>query len=483
MKIDQEQLSNLITRVVKEIQQREQKAVSKPNAKGIFDDIEYAVKAASEAQKELIGLPNKKRKEIINAMRNKMMENLELLSKMAVEETQMGRVGDKIEKNKLAVQKTPGMEILETEALTGDHGLTLIEMAPFGVIGSLTPSTNPSETIINNSIGMIAAGNSVVFNPHPSAKKVSAKTVELLNTAIIEAGGPENLITAVVQPTLDTAKALINHPEINMLVATGGKPVVKAVLSSGKKAIGAGAGNPPVVVDETADINKAAGDIVMGSSFDNNIPCIAEKEVIAVKGICDKLIGFMTEKGAYPVRGAELKALEELVLTRKEEFKAKSCSTGEIPPHGYRPNRKYIGKNASIILREIGINVDDDIRVIIAETHKDHPFVVNEMLMPVLPIVRVEDVDEAIQTAVEVEHGNRHTAVMHSKNVDNMTKFARAIGTTIFVKNAPSFAGIGVGGEGYTSFTIAGPTGEGLTSAKNFVRIRRCVLADALSIL
>ncbi|QSQ08215.1 Succinate-semialdehyde dehydrogenase (acetylating) [Koleobacter methoxysyntrophicus] len=482
MRLDEKELSAIITMVIEELQQREKN--NKTSGNGIFHDINDAIDAASKAQQELIELPIKKRNEIIDSMRKVILDNLELLSRMAVEETKMGRVDDKIKKNELVAVKTPGTEILETEALTGDHGLTLVEMAPFGVIGSLTPSTNPSETIINNAIGMIAAGNSVVFGPHPSAKRVSHKTVELLNAAIMEAGGPQNLITTVYEPTLDTARALIDHPGINILVATGGKAVVKAVLSSGKKAIGAGAGNPPVVVDETADVRKAARDIVIGSSFDNNLPCISEKEVIAVKAIYDKLIEFMQEEGAYRIKGDAVKALEELVLTQKDEYKARSCTTGEkLPPSAYGPNKNFIGKDALVILKELGISAGKDVKVIIVETDKNHPFVFNEMLMPVLPIVKVDDVDEGIKTAVEVEHGNRHTAVMHSKNVDNMTRFARAIKTTIFVKNAPSYAGIGVGGEGFTSFTIAGPTGEGLTSAKNFVRIRRCVLANALSIL
>jgi propionaldehyde dehydrogenase len=153
------------------------------------------------------------------------------------------------------------------------------------------------------------------------------------------------------------------------------------------------------------------------------------------------------------------------------------------PRKTYAANKAFVGKDAGYILRHIGIENADAAKVILCETEADHPFVLEELMMPVLPLVQVKDVDAAIELAVKVEHGNRHTAVIHSKNVDNMTRLARAIETTIFVKNGPSFAGIGVGGEGFTTFTIAGPTGEGLTSARSFTRQRRCVLVDAFSIV
>lgn len=399
-------------------------------------------------------------------MREEIRKNINLLSKMAVEETGMGRYEDKIKKNLLVVEKTPGVEDLKSEVFSGDDGLTLLELSPYGVIGAITPTTNPSETIVCNAIGMIAAGNGVVFSPHPSAKKTSLKTIELLNKAIIEAGGPENLLTSIKEPSLSNAEIMMKHKKINMLVATGGPGVVKAVLSSGKKAIGAGAGNPPAVVDETADIEKAARDIIAGCSFDNNLPCIAEKEVIVVDSVADYLIFNMKKNNAYEIKDKrDIERLEKLVINEDGH-----------------PNKSYVGKNADYILKKIGIDCGPEVRAIILEVDRDHPFVVEELMMPILPIVRVKDVDEAIRLAVEVEHGFRHTAIMHSKNVDNLTRMAKEIQTTIFIKNGPSYAGIGVGGEGYTTFTIAGPTGEGLTSARTFTRKRRCVLVGGFSI-
>lgn len=348
-------------------------------------------------------------------------------------------------------------------------------MAPFGVVGAITPSTNPSETVICNSIGMIAAGNGVVFNPHPNAVATSNYAVDLVNRASRAAGGPDVLVASMVKPTMETSAIMQKHPLIRLLVCTGGPGVVRAVLSSGKKAIGAGAGNPPVIVDDTADIRKAAKDIIDGCTFDNNLPCIAEKEVFAFDNIADELIHYMKQNGAYMITVAQADALAKVVLveqTNKETGKTRKIIS-----------RKCVGRDADVLLDMIGVKVGKDVRCIICETDFEHPFVQQELMMPILPIVRVKDIDTAIDLAVKAEHGNRHTAHMHSKNIDHLTRFAKAVETTIFVKNAPSYAGIGFGGEGHTTFTIAGPTGEGITSAKSFTRQRRCVMADSFRII
>lgn len=477
MVIDQ----TLIERITAEILAKMHEQGNTTQADGIFATVDEAVAAARSAQKQLAGLSIEKRECLIQAMREAAFDNAALLAQMAVEESGMGNVPDKTIKNQVAARKTPGTEDLQTTAWSGDRGLTLIEMGPYGVIGAITPTTNPSETVICNGIGMIAAGNAVFFSPHPKAKGTSIKTIQLLNQAVVQAGGPANLLTTLANPSIEAANEMMNHPGINMLVATGGPGVVKAVLSSGKKAIGAGAGNPPAVVDETADIEKAARDIVAGCAFDNNLPCIAEKEVIAVGSIADQLMAYMQKYGAYLISGPKITELLSVIMTEEEGKMASGCT--EKPKKVYGINKDYVGKDAAYILSKIGINAPAGTKVIICETEADHPFVIEELMMPVLPIVQVKDIDAAIQLAVKVEHGNRHTAIMHSKNVDNLTRLARAIETTIFVKNAPSFAGIGVGGEGFITFTIAGPTGEGLTSPRSFTRQRRCVLVDAFSIV
>jgi propionaldehyde dehydrogenase len=444
---------------------------------GVFEDINEAIEAADRAQKTYVKNFNlQDRERIIAAIRKTVLDNKETLAKMVFEETNLGRYEHKLAKLELVVAKTPGTEDLKPEAFSGDNGLTIVEQGPFGVIGAVTPVTNPTETIINNSLGMIAAGNAAVFNVHPSSKNVCAYLVELLNKEIVKVGGPVNLINMVKEPTMETLEALTTHPKIRMLVGTGGPGLVKTLLQSGKKAIGAGAGNPPVVVDETADLEHAAKEIIKGASFDNNILCIAEKEVFVVNQVADELIFNMLNNGAYMLSKKELEQVMGFALEENVHSVARGCSLDN--KREYHVVKDWVGKDANLFLDKLGVRTDKKIDILIFEADFDHPFVQLEQMMPVLPIVRVKNVDEAIDMAIEAEHGNRHTAMMHSKNVDNLTKFARAVGTTIFVKNAASLAGVGAEGEGYTTMSIAGPTGEGLTSAKNFTRKRRCVLAE-----
>ena len=442
---------------------------------GIFDDMNDAIEASSAGYKAIRSMRVEEREKLIKSIRELTRKEASIMAALGVAETKMGRVDHKTAKHILVADKTPGTEDIVSQVKTGDCGLTLTEMAPFGVVGSITPSTNPSETVICNSIGMIAAGNGVVFNPHPNAIATSNYAVDLVNRACAAAGGPKVLVASVAKPTLDTANIMYKHPAIRLLVCTGGPGVVRAVLASGKKAIGAGAGNPPVIVDDTADIAKAAKDIIDGCTFDNNLPCIAEKEVFAFENIADDLIAGMQRHGAYKINRAQADALAEIVLVE-----SKNPKTGAVKKI---VNRDCVGRDAAVILDKIGVKVGPEVRCIICEVPFEHLFVQEELMMPILPIVRVKNIDEAIDLAVKAEHGNRHTAHMHSKNIDNLTRFARAVETTIFVKNAPSYAGIGFGGEGHTTFTIAGPTGEGITSAKSFTRLRRCVMSDNFRII
>lgn len=468
MNIDRELVQKVVERVVAEISAPSRDSDKSGGSDGIFNSMNGAVSAAAEAQKKYLCRSMHDRAAYVKAIRDVILqeENLEFISRLAVEETGMGAYEYKLVKNRVAAEKSPGIEDLVTDAVSGDDGLTLVEYSPFGVIGAITPTTNPTETVICNSIGMLAAGNAVVFSPHPRAKQVSIKTIEMINRALRQAGAPDNLIVTVREPSIENTEIMMQHPLIRMLVATGGPSIVKNVMSTGKKAIGAGAGNPPVVVDETADIEKAARDIVNGCSFDNNLPCIAEKEVIAVDSAADYLIFKMKENGAFELKDPELiQHLVELTVTEKNE-----------------PRTEFVGKSACYILEKLGIEPPADTRVILMEASENHPFVRIEMMMPILPVVRVPDVDAAIDFAIVAEQGNRHTAIMHSKNVDKLTKMAKLIQTTIFVKNGPSYAGIGVGGEGCTTFTIAGPTGEGLTTARSFARKRRCVLVGGFDV-
>ncbi len=437
---------------------------------GIFQDINVAIDAAAAAQKQLMNLTLQQREKIIANMRKVALDNARHLAEMAHQETGYGHVEHKVLKNILAAEKTPGIEDLIPRAFTGDYGFTLMENAPFGLLGAITPSTNPTATVINNSIGMVSAGNGVVFNPHPAAKKASCEAIKLMNRAIVEAGGPNNLLVAPETPTLDTGKVIMTHKLIRLLVVTGGEAVVKVAMNSGKKVIAAGPGNPPVIVDDTANIKKAAKDIVDGASFDNNVLCIAEKEIIAFDNIADELLREMEAQGCYKANKFEVEQIIKTAITFDKEGKA-------------APNRKLVGRNASYILEQCGIKVNKEYKLIIADVPFDNLLVSTEMLMPVVPLTRVFSIEEAIDKAVTAENGCHHTAMMHSENVNHLSAAAKALDTTIFVKNAPSYAGLGFDGEGYTTLTIATPTGEGLTSAKNFVRSRRCTMYGAFRIV
>jgi len=439
---------------------------------GIFEEVNSAVDAAEVAHLELIKLTLEKRREIIRSIRKIIMSNLEEISKLAVEETTFGRVEDKIEKNRLAALKTPGIEDLEPTAYSDDNGMTLMERAAYGVIGSIIPSTNPTSTVINNGISMIAGGNSVVFNPHPMAKKSSCFTVSLVNQAIVKSGGPPNVLCAIANPTIDSAQTLMKHPKIRLLVVTGGPAVVKTAMNSSKKVIAAGPGNPPCVVDETADLVKAGRDIVNGAGFDNNIVCICEKEILAVSQITDKLKEEMIKNGAYELKGEQIEKVTKLVI----------ADPGK-PGHEGASNKEYVGKNASVIARDIGLDISEQTKILLCEVDRYHPLVWTEQLLPVIPLVRFNNVDEAIDFAVQCEHNFRHTASIHSRNIAKLSKMAQVMNCSLFIKNGPCYSGLGFGGAGYTSFTIATPTGEGLTRARTFTRERRCVLVGYFRIV
>jgi acyl-CoA reductase-like NAD-dependent aldehyde dehydrogenase len=429
---------------------------------GVYADAEQAATAARRGFEANERLPVDTRRAMVAAMRKVTLANLELLSRYAVEETGLGRYDDKLNKNRLVAEKTPGLEILRPLAYTGDDGMMITERAPYGVILAVTPTTNPTETILCNAIGMIAGGNAVVFNVHPSAARTSNWFVHLLNEAIQAAGGPRDVIVSIEQPTVESAQALMKHPLVRLVVVTGGPVVVKQAMNSGKKVIAAGPGNPPAVVDETANLARAADAIVRGASLDNNIVCIAEKEIIAVDSIATELIRQLQQHGALLLDGRQTKELEKVVL------------------EGDHVNKAWVGKDAAVIAKQIGLGGHGpDLRILLCEVDEAHPFVQHELLMPVIPLFRARDAADAIAAALRVEHGFHHTATMQSTNVDNMSAMARVCNCSIFVKNDASYAGLALGGEGYTSFTIASPTGEGLTTAMHFTRERRCTLKDA----
>ncbi|MFM2663819.1 aldehyde dehydrogenase [Vibrio mediterranei] len=425
--------------------------------------------------RSIVNCTKEGREAILTAIREAVLARAEDFAKMVREETKLGRVEDKIAKHHLTAMKTPGTEVLDTKVWSGDNGISLGERAPYGVIGAVTPVTNPTETIVNNAISMLAGGNAVTFNVHPSSKVVSAVMIDLLNKTIVEAGGPENLVTMVKEPTLETLNEIAQSPLINMLVGTGGPGLVKAILQSGKKGVGAGAGNPPVIVDASANLDLAAAGVYGGASFDNNLLCIGEKEVFVEEAVADAFLDKLEEVGAYVLTAEEAEQLTEQILTLDEFEGAKPCTAHEIA-RVWHPVKKHVGQDAGEILKSIGVESNTRLAVMLVEN--DHPLVHVEQMMPVLPVVICEDIDEAIDRAVAAERANKHSACIYSGNIENVTKFGARINTTIFAHNGPTLSGVGYNAEGTSTFTIAGPTGEGITNALSFTRARRFAIAQ-----
>lgn len=438
---------------------------------GVFHDANEAVQAARAAFEQLQSMTIEDRKKIIGHIRRISIEQCVELGTMEMNETQIGRLEHKIDKLKTLGMLSPGVEFMRSEVFSGDHGLAVVEHAPFGVIGAITPVTHSLPTITGNAVSMIAAGNTVVVNPHPSGKKVAAEGVRRFNKAIYEDLGIDNLICVMAEPTLETADIIFKHRDVALICVTGGPAVARAALNSGKRAVVAGPGNPPVVVDETADLDRAARSIIQGAAFDNNLLCIAEKEVFVVDSVFDRMMDAMAKAGAARLHSAQIAQLTSNAIVQVGDDNHDA------------PSKDFLGKDATVLAHGAGMSVASDTELLFGETDQHHPFVTVEQMMPFVPFVRVRDIDEGIALAKHYEHGFRHTAIIHSNNVTNMTKMAKALDTTIFVKNGPCMAGLGLGGEGYLSFSIAGPTGEGVTTPLTFTRERRCSLIDNLHVL
>jgi propionaldehyde dehydrogenase len=435
-------------------------------AKGVFESATEACAAATEAQKKLVKeYTLEDRDRFIQAIRDKIMPNMELLAQMEFDETGYGRFEDKMAKNTGAVMLSQGTEAIPTNLYASDKGLTVEYYAPYGVVGAVTPVTNPAATIIGNGIGNMAAGNAVVFNAHPGAKATSAKTVELVNEAITEAGGPENLFVMVANPTLATLDEIIAYPSVRLLVGTGGPAMVKTLMTSGKKVIAAGAGNPPSIIDSSVDLKKAAEGLLGSASFDNNLLCIAEKEIFVVEDVFDEFMKEFEAAGAYVIAPEDAKKVSELCYV-------------QLPNGEYVANKDYVGKMANKILAAAGVEIDSDPRIAVYVTDFDDPLVHTEQMMPIIPIVKAKDFEQAMEWAYIAEKGNCHSASIWSNDIDHVTEFGTLINTTIFVQNGGTMAAFGVGGSGTNAPTIATPTGEGVTGPQSFVRRRRFCMAD-----
>jgi aldehyde dehydrogenase len=467
----------MVRSVVQEVLSQMRNGHAKPsNGKGrhwgVFDSVDDAVAAASAAHKEFETRGLEDRRKAVSCIRRICVEQAEKLGREEMEETKIGRLVHKIEKLKVCGEKIPGVEFLRTEAFSGENGVSLTEYAPFGVIGVVTPVTHSLPTLACNAINMLAAGNSLVCNPHPSGARIACRGTELFNRAIHEAIGIDNLITIIRTPTLESAQAIFDHRQVRLLCVTGGPAVGRAALRSPKRAIVAGPGNPPVVVDETADLERAARSIIEGAAYDNNLLCIGEKEVFAVTSIFDELLEAMTRYKAVRLDRKQIEALTKEAFVPSSEDKSKLVV-----------NKDLIGQDAAVLADRSGVKVPADTEIVFGETEESHPFVDHEQMMPFVPFVRVPSVDTAIALAKKYEHGFKHTAIIHSRNVETITRMGRELDTSLYIQNGPSMAGLGSGGEGYLSFSIATPTGEGVTTPLTFTRQRRSTTVGSMRVL
>jgi aldehyde dehydrogenase len=440
---------------------------------GVFQDANEACAAAHEGFLQLREKGVAARAKVVEIVKTLAERNAADWGRIELEETKIGRLDHKIEKLQI-IKLVPGVEWLNPYGRSGDHGITLEEYTPFGVVAAVTPSTHSIPTLSGNIINIVAAGNSVVFNPHPAAARCAALAVREYNIAIERETGIPNLVTLIEQPTFDSFKAMCQHESVRLLLVTGGPGVVKAAMSIGKRAICAGPGNPPVLVDDTCCPTRAAKAIIQGAAYDNNLLCIGEKEVFVLDSVADKLMSRMSENGAVKLNTNQLERLTQAAFTFKE-------GQGGGCPHA-TVNKDLIGRDASVLARAAGVDVKGDTQLLFAETNADHVFVQEEQMMPFIPIVRVKSVEEGIERSVQAEHEYRHTSIIHSHDVEHMTAMARALDTTLFIKNGPCMAGLGLGGEGYLSYSVATPTGEGVTNPRTFTRVRRCVMVDNLRI-
>jgi aldehyde dehydrogenase len=464
MQVTDELVRNVVQEVLLAMRNGHAKPTSNGRARpwGVFDDVNSAVAAASAAQREFERRGLSERKKAVDCIRRICIDQAETLGREELEETKIGRLIHKIDKLRVCGEQTPGVEFLRTEAYSGENGVTLTEYAPFGVIGIITPVTHSLPTLACNAINMLAAGNAFVCNPHPGGARIACKGVQLFNEAIYKAIGIDSLLTIIRTPTLESAQAIFDHREVRLLCVTGGPAVGRAALRSPKRAIVAGPGNPPVVVDETADLDLAARSIIAGAAYDNNLLCIGEKEVFAVAGIFDELLEVMTHNKAARLDRRAIDALTRAAFVPAENAKDKLIV-----------NKDLIGQDAAVLAKHAGVTVPADTEIAFGETEESHPFVDLEQMMPFVPLVRVPDVDTAIALAKKYEHGFKHTAIVHSRNIETITRMGRELDTSLFVANGASMASLGSGGEGYLSFSIATPTGEGVTTPLTFTRQRR----------
>lgn len=410
-------------------------AVKKVEAPQEIDEqkhIDDLVNKVSEAQKKFATYSQEQVDEIFRRVALKMSSLRIPLAKMAVEETGMGVWEDKVIKNHFASEyiynkfkhtKTCG--IIHEDAAGG-----LIQIAePLGVIAGVVPTTNPTSTAIFKALIALKTRNGIIFSPHPRAKKCTVETARLMLEEAVKAGAPENIIGWIENPTINMTQLLMAHPKVDVILATGGPGMVKAAYSSGKPALGVGAGNAPAVIDETADIEMAVSSILMSKTFDNGMICASEQSVVCVKDVYDAVKAEFIKRGAY-------------ILSPKEKEKL-----GKVIMIDGKLNSKIVGQKAATIAEMAGIKVDKDTKALLAECKEvgaQEPFSA-EKLSPVLALYKANDFKSATARAKElVTHGGAgHTSILYTAqhNDERIKYFGTELHTGRIMINCPSAQG------------------------------------------
>ena len=397
--------------------------------------IDELVEKAKIASKEYLKLNQEQVDNITKAMSMAGLEHHMELAKMAVEETKRGIYEDKITKNMFATEyvyhsikyeKTVGV-INKNE----EEGYSEIA-EPVGIIAGVTPVTNPTSTTMFKSIIAAKTRNVIIFGFHPSAQKCSSRAAEILRDAAIKAGAPENCILWIEEPSITATRMLMNHPDVNLILATGGTGMVKSAYSCGKPALGVGPGNVPCYIDKSAKLKTSVNDLVMSKAFDNGMICASEQAVLVDREIHEEFEELMKKAGSYFVNEEEKKKLQDSMFEKTEEY-------------GYKLKSHVPGQSPYTIAKEAGFEVPEDTKVLVVYEEgigSDFPFS-KEKLSPVLTYYIVENEDEGIEKSERLLEfgGLGHSAVIHSENKETILRFSKTMKAGRIIVNSPSTHG------------------------------------------
>lgn len=436
-----------------------------------IQEVRELIAKAKLAQKKLSEMSQSEIDKVVKAISESAYSNAEKLAKMAEEETGFGKWQDKIVKNTFASKGVyEYIKDLKTVGIINeDKEKKIVEVAvPVGVIAGLIPSTNPTSTAIYKAMIAVKAGNSIVFSPHPNAKKCILETVRIISDAATAAGAPEGIIACMSIPTMEGTDQLMKHSDISLILATGGTPMVKAAYSSGNPAIGVGPGNGPAFIEKSADIALAVKRILDSKTFDNGTICASEQSIVVEACMKDKIVAELKVQGAYFLNKEEADILAGFIIR----------SNGSMNP-------QIVGKSVEAIAKMANLNIPSGARVLIAEETKvghKYPYS-REKLAPILGFYCEENWEKACERCIEIlnNEGAGHTLVIHSNNEAIIREFALKKPVSRLLVNTPgALGGIGATTNLVPALTLGcGAVGGSATSDNvgpmNLLNIRRVV--------